>query len=622
MYEEFFDLSTRPFSTATDPEAFVPVGAFQEVLDTLIHTISQARGIAVVTADPGLGKTMLCKRLSASLHGECISVHLNASSLQTRRALLQGILYELEISYTGLTEQESRLKLFDAARRAGQEQQFLLITVDDAHALPTRLFEELRTLTEYAPEGVPLIRLVLFGQFALEEKLADPALAAVQQRIGSQSCLTPLNLEQSAEFIVERLRRADGKDLTSLLAEEALEAICRASDGNPRCLCQLADHSFLLAFAAECKPIDRQTVLAALDDLKELPLHWNDVREEHDDFPVATAEQQPQQLPDEDDHRFLSEDWDSQHLLDDTAEFEIPDFLRRRETTDSSSHESAASRNSAAADALVEYSVMEVGQGVDDDRDLEIPDAPCRPRIASFSDASLTKMIETEVRDHYAYLDRLAELPEEFHGEFVWSLPPLNEVSPEIAQSEHPGMSDPDLPAATPVDTDLESQLLGDIADLRREIGDAVEDARTVYEFSSAWEGDEFPYDIVQPGPPIDLHMDAPTTTSSASTGNDERFEEIASTDPLYLTDEGDPSGDELPPPLTESESGLADTTEPESDEVPPNAVMETPYSEPSHSQILPESRLPQEPPPSTRRFELLFTRLRQRRQRIRSEQH
>ncbi|WP_437191697.1 AAA family ATPase [Planctomicrobium sp. SH527] len=281
MYEEFFGLNRRPYSAVPCAEDFVAGAPLQDALDSVIHCVSQARGIAVVTSQPGMGKTMLCKRMVSLLRDRFSSIYLNGAGIETRRALLQAILFELGGEYIGLTEQEARLQLFQLAKSAigknGTELQGILLIIDEAHLLRPRLFEELKTLADYAPDGQALIRVVLCGPFELEEKLTDPGLMGFNQRIGVQISLAPLTLEESAALIGERLRACGAVDISSILTEPALELICRASDGNLRCLTQLADHSMLLAFAMNRRPIDEATVRAALDDLKELPLRWSEI---------------------------------------------------------------------------------------------------------------------------------------------------------------------------------------------------------------------------------------------------------------------------------------------------------------------------------------------------------
>ncbi len=328
MYEEFFGLNRRPYSAVPCAEDFVAVAPLQDALDSVIHCVSQARGIAVVTSQPGMGKTMLCKRMVSLLSDRFSSVYLNGAGIETRRALLQAILFELGGEYIGLTEQEARLQLFQLAKstngKDGAELQGILLIIDEAHLLRPRLFEELKTLADYAPNGQSLIRVVLCGPFELEEKLTDPGLSGFNQRIGVQVNLAPLSLEESAALIGERLRACGATDISTILTEPALELICRASDGNLRCLTQLADHSMLLAFAMNRRPIDEATVRAALDDLKELPLRWSEIPPpdpEEVSFVRPVVKDERRTGP----TRLSRSVYTSEEL--ETDEFPIPDFL-------------------------------------------------------------------------------------------------------------------------------------------------------------------------------------------------------------------------------------------------------------------------------------------------------
>ena len=61
-----------------------------------------------------------------------------------------------------------------------------------------------------------------------------------------------------------------------LFAADALPFIAKAADGVPRCLNHLADHSLLLAYVTERRPVTVDVVREALNDLKQLPLNWID----------------------------------------------------------------------------------------------------------------------------------------------------------------------------------------------------------------------------------------------------------------------------------------------------------------------------------------------------------
>lgn len=275
MYDQFFALKRRPFSATPDPGCFFPSASARQALAQLQECARSAQGIGLLTAPAGMGKTLLCRRLAVSLSRDFTTVCVLHSNYATRRSLLQAILYELGVPYARMPEQELRLELATACRRACQATDGVVLIVDEAHLLSERLLEELRTLTNLAEKGRPFVRLVLSGQLSLEETLAAPPLSALNQRVAAHVTLEPLTRAESAEYIEYRLLMARTA-LRDVFTAEAVDLICQASDGLPRCLNQLCDHSLALAYTANQKPVTGAQVLEALDDLRQLPLHWNE----------------------------------------------------------------------------------------------------------------------------------------------------------------------------------------------------------------------------------------------------------------------------------------------------------------------------------------------------------
>lgn len=477
MYEGFFGLEKRPFSAVPNVDSFVALERTQEALDDLLICLVQSHGIAVVTSFAGLGKTLLCKQVAASAENRFQTVYLSTSAFSTRRALLQAILYEFGIHYEGLSEQEARLKILEAARAIARENRLLLIIVDEAHLLNPRLFEELRTLSDYAPEGEALVRLILSGQFELEEKLADPAMSAIHQRIGCQVTLEPLSLEDSATLVKERLRIAGADQVGEILSEAALEAICRASDGNARCLCQLADHSLLLAFAEEQKPVQRDTVLAALDDLKELPLHWNELSDEQASYTSSSAIKSSVLIE------------EPTYTDVETDEFEIPEaFAQEAERTfvlhmpEDDQHE--AEQESVATipdDEIIaedadeiEYSIFEVGAGLDETgsdeaaiaevEEMPATQEPLSLRVEQESSEPQADIVEEVIVDKYAALDRTKELPNGFTSSIEAVV-----IEAEPDRDEEFAIEDEVIDGA---------EILETIECLRQEIGSVVDESK------------------------------------------------------------------------------------------------------------------------------------------------
>ncbi len=276
MYEASFGLKRRPFAATPDATCFLQSGTIQGTLDELIVCVEHGQGIAVLTAPAGTGKTLLCERLRFELDERYETVFLRHASFLTRRALLQTILCELNHAFHHPSEQELRLELFPAIRALQPKREALVLICDEAHQLTDSLLEELRILADFAESGRPLVRLVLVGQLSLEEKLAQPSLEAFNQRIRAHVSLSSFDLAGSIDYIDYRLTWAGGRT-EEVFTPSALNLIAHASDGVPRCINQLADHTLLLAFVSEQRPAGEELVREALGDLRQLPLHWNEL---------------------------------------------------------------------------------------------------------------------------------------------------------------------------------------------------------------------------------------------------------------------------------------------------------------------------------------------------------
>lgn len=274
MYEKFFALAHRPFAAAPNLECIVTHQGYIDARERLLRCLADGSGMAVLTAPAGLGKSLLCQDVQSRLRGQFTVAYLCSAQFPNRKALLQAILFELGAEYLGLSEDEARLCVIKAAQDATDRGRSLVVIVDEAHLVSTEMLQELRGIAEPTSRCAIPLRLMLSGQLELEERLADPDLEAINQRIACHAILEALSLAESAEYIHERLAIAGAK--TAKFSEEAIAFIIKAADGNPRALHQLCDHCLLSAYTIEEKPVSLETARNSLDDLRALPLHWND----------------------------------------------------------------------------------------------------------------------------------------------------------------------------------------------------------------------------------------------------------------------------------------------------------------------------------------------------------
>jgi len=264
----------KPFAPAASPDVWVHTPTADAAFEELRDCLQTGRGIAVLTAPAGLGKTLLCCRLAHALQDHFRVLLFPGGGMGTPAAFLQAVLCDLDRPYRGMTEQELRLQLKRSVREFAQQTEGLILILDEAHTLDEAVLEEFRAATNLIENGRSVVRGLLSGQFPLEEQLTSRRLDALNQRIGCHVFLEPLARDESARYIREHLEQA-GLHPADVFSPNAVRMICHAAGGNPRCLNRLCDRAMTLAERRGTAPVDETLVRRALDDLKQLPLHWN-----------------------------------------------------------------------------------------------------------------------------------------------------------------------------------------------------------------------------------------------------------------------------------------------------------------------------------------------------------
>lgn len=273
MYESNFQFHERPFVAAPQAAHYFPAASIELARQNLVRCIERAEGPGLIVGPAGTGKTLLCLNLADYFRQRRFQVAMLASArLGTRRALLQNILFELNLPYRGMEEGELRLSLIDHLEPRGGGAGLLLV-VDEAHTLPLRLIEEIRLISNFIRDGQPRVRLILAGGPELEERLASPKLQSFQQRIAARCYLQSLQRDETAQYVRHQVRQVGGNPDT-LFTADALRAIHTATDGIPRLINQVCDHALVLAALNGQSQIDVSGIEEAWADLQQLPVPW------------------------------------------------------------------------------------------------------------------------------------------------------------------------------------------------------------------------------------------------------------------------------------------------------------------------------------------------------------
>ncbi|MCE9555140.1 MAG: AAA family ATPase [Planctomycetes bacterium] len=270
MYESFFHLRERPFAASPRIDRYYPGQAAEAVRLAAARCIERAEGYVVILGASGTGKTLLCQVLAEQFRNTLTPVLLSGGALTSRKALLQGLLFELGLPFKRRDEGEMRLALLDRIAPGRDPSEGLLLIVDEAQTLPARLFEELRLLSNVVRQGKSRVRLVFAGAPSLEERLAHPKLTAFQQRISVRSTLHPFSAAETQEYVRAQTAVVGG-DPDAIWGDDALATIHHTTDGVPRLINQVCDYALLLAAAGGVTQLHAQGVEEAWADLQQLP---------------------------------------------------------------------------------------------------------------------------------------------------------------------------------------------------------------------------------------------------------------------------------------------------------------------------------------------------------------
>lgn len=245
-----------------------------------MRAVLRAEGPCLVLGGAGLGKSMLSQLIEFELESRFDVINLHASGLCSRRALLQAILFELQMPYRALSEGELRMSIMDRMMPSPETApDGLLIIVDEAHTLSAKLLEELRLITNFARNGQPRARLVMIGNMRLEDTFANPQMDSFNQRIAVRCYLQPMSREQTAEFVRHQLKCLQINP-ANIITNDGLKALYAASEGVPRIVNQVMDHALVLGITNGQCPISASLIEEAWSDLQQLPAPWHTIEQQ------------------------------------------------------------------------------------------------------------------------------------------------------------------------------------------------------------------------------------------------------------------------------------------------------------------------------------------------------
>jgi type II secretory pathway predicted ATPase ExeA len=244
MYKEFFGLRANPFNVNPDPRYLFLTRHTEEALACLTYGIQSRKGFVLLTGEVGTGKTTLINKLLEWLRAQQVPTAFIFNSRMNVPQFLDYMMADFGIPCDSRSKSQILLRLYNWLLEHYRAGETAVLIVDEAQNLADEVLEEIRMMTNLETFTEKLLQIVLVGQTELEQRLKQPNLRQLRQR---------LTLRAKA-YIQQRLRIA-GSNGQQIFDGNALAAIHRYSTGIPRVVNLICEHCLVSAFVDQQRAV-------------------------------------------------------------------------------------------------------------------------------------------------------------------------------------------------------------------------------------------------------------------------------------------------------------------------------------------------------------------------------
>ena len=266
MYEEYFGFKEKPFNIAPDPDFLYLSRKHQNAISSLDFGLMDDAGLILFTGDIGTGKTTLIHHILRRIGVEftvAVVFNTNVDADQLLGIILQEFGLNADSDNKAATIKTLTRFLIDLRSRNKRP----LLIIDEAQSLSLDALEEIRLLSNLQDGSTMLLQIMLVGQPELKDRLKNPSMTSLTQRIAVNYHLKPFEREETAQYIDHRLKTAGGR--TDLFTDAAIDRVHRMTRGIPRSINILCHAALVYGFADELPTIDVPVLEEIMSDTQD-----------------------------------------------------------------------------------------------------------------------------------------------------------------------------------------------------------------------------------------------------------------------------------------------------------------------------------------------------------------
>ncbi len=294
MYLEQFGFNTDPFRLSPDSKFYYPSLSHTTAKQYMDYVLWSRDSFIVITGEIGTGKTTLLQKMLEE-SGQKLTVAKIHQTQLDEIEFIQALLDQFGINPFHTTNKVELLSMLNKyLQQKYEEGDTVVLVIDEAQNLSTRVLEEIRLLSGFDSNREKLLNVFLVGQPQLKERLATPEMEQLFQRIRLRFHLGGLGFDEVRSYIRHRLgiasiRRFEPRDYRkplfgyaavnnqvelplAMFPDSLMPIILKYTGGIPRLINTLCDTALLVLFArGGATKVDESIIVSALEDLQWVP---------------------------------------------------------------------------------------------------------------------------------------------------------------------------------------------------------------------------------------------------------------------------------------------------------------------------------------------------------------
>ncbi len=163
MYEDYFGFKEKPFNIAPDPDYLYLSRKHQNAISSLEFGLVDDAGLILFTGEIGTGKTTLIHHLLRKIGAE----------------FAVAVVFNTNVDSKAVAVKALTRFLIDLRSRNKRP----LLIIDEAQSLSLDALEEIRLLSNLQDGSTMLLQIMLVGQPELKDRLKNPSMTSLAQRI-------------------------------------------------------------------------------------------------------------------------------------------------------------------------------------------------------------------------------------------------------------------------------------------------------------------------------------------------------------------------------------------------------------------------------------------------------